>query len=66
MTLRTDPASGHHPEWVTTPAAIRTRMGPVAEPDSRAGGQLIASGRIPIQAIVASLEAEAAATSEGD
>ncbi|MBK9179765.1 MAG: DUF1269 domain-containing protein [Acidimicrobiales bacterium] len=39
---------------------------PFASAARRAGGQLIASGRIPIQAIVASLEAEAAATSEGD
>ena len=31
----------------------------------RAGGQLVASGRIPIQAIVASIEAEDAAMSEG-
>ena len=31
----------------------------------RAGGQLIASGRIPIQAIAASIEAEAAAETEG-
>lgn len=31
----------------------------------RAGGQLVASGRIPIQAIVASLEAEAAEMNQG-
>ena len=31
----------------------------------RAGGQLIASGRIPIQAIIASIEAEATAETEG-
>ncbi len=37
---------------------------PFASAVRRAGGQLVASGRIPIQAIVASLEAEAAA--EGD
>ena len=37
---------------------------PFASTVRRAGGQLVASGRIPIQAIVASLEAEAAA--EGD
>ena len=38
---------------------------PFAAAARHAGGQLIASGRIPIQAIVASLEAEAAET-EGD
>ena len=31
-----------------------------------AGGQLVASGRIPIQAIAASIAAEDAATSEGE
>lgn len=31
----------------------------------RAGGQLVASGRIPIQAIAASMEADTADTSEG-
>ena len=36
---------------------------PFASAARRAGGQLIASGRIPIQAIIASLEAE---TDEGD
>jgi hypothetical protein len=35
---------------------------PFASAARRSGGQLIASGRIPIQAIVASLEAEAALT----
>ena len=39
---------------------------PFASAARRAGGQLIATGRIPIQAIVASLEAEEAAMSEGD
>ena len=39
---------------------------PFASAARRSGGQLIASGRIPIQAIVASLEAEVAAESEGD
>jgi hypothetical protein len=42
--------------WENTWAA------PFASAVRREGGQLIASGRIPIQAIVASLEAE---TSEG-
>ena len=37
---------------------------PFASAARRAGGQLIATGRIPIQAIVASLEAEAAETAE--
>jgi hypothetical protein len=32
----------------------------------RSGGQLIADGRIPIQAIIASIEADHAATTEGD
>ncbi len=39
---------------------------PFAAAARRSGGQLIASGRIPIQAIVASLEAEEAAMQEGD
>ena len=38
---------------------------PFASAARRAGGQLVASGRIPIQAIVASVEAEEAAMSEG-
>jgi Family of unknown function (DUF6325) len=39
---------------------------PFASAARRAGGQLIADGRIPIQAIIASLEADDAATTEGD
>ena len=39
---------------------------PFASAARRAGGQLIASGRIPIQAIAASIAAEDAAPSEGD
>ena len=39
---------------------------PFASAARRAGGQLVASGRIPIQAIAASIEAEDAAPSEGD
>jgi len=39
---------------------------PFASAARRSGGQLIASGRIPIQAIVASLEDEVAHESEGD
>jgi hypothetical protein len=39
---------------------------PFASAARRAGGQLIASGRIPIQAIVASIEAEEEATSSGE
>ena len=46
--------------WENTWAA------PFASAARRSGGQLIASGRIPIQAIVASLEAEEAELSEGD
>jgi hypothetical protein len=38
---------------------------PFASAARRAGGQLIASGRIPIQGILASLEAEDASMSEG-
>ena len=38
---------------------------PFASAARRSGGQLIASGRIPIQAIVASLEADEALTGEG-
>jgi hypothetical protein len=39
---------------------------PFASAARRAGGQLIANGRIPIQAIIASIEAEAALATEGD
>ncbi len=40
---------------------------PFASAARRSGGQLIANGRIPIQAIIASVEADlAAATTEGD
>jgi hypothetical protein len=39
---------------------------PFASAARRAGGQLIASGRIPIHAIIASIEAEDASTTEGD
>ncbi len=45
--------------WENTWAA------PFASAARRSGGQLIASGRIPIQAIIASLEADAALTEEG-
>jgi hypothetical protein len=38
---------------------------PFASAARRAGGQLVATGRIPIQAILASLEAEDDATTEG-
>jgi len=38
---------------------------PFSSAARRAGGQLVASGRIPTQAIVASIEAEEAALSEG-
>ena len=41
-------------------------VAPFASAARRAGGQLIATGRIPIQAIAASIEAEEAALSEGD
>jgi Family of unknown function (DUF6325) len=46
--------------WENTWAA------PFASAARRSGGQLIASGRIPIQAIIASLEAEEASTSGGE
>ncbi len=39
---------------------------PFASAARRAGGQLIADGRIPIQAIIASIEADEAITTEGD
>ena len=39
---------------------------PFASAARRSGGQLIATGRIPLQAILASVEAEDAASSEGD
>src|SRR3954452_2607141 len=39
---------------------------PFASAARRSGGQLIANGRIPIQAIIASIEAENALTSVGD
>ena len=39
---------------------------PFASAARRSGGQLIANGRIPIQAIIASIEADAAAAVEGD
>jgi hypothetical protein len=39
---------------------------PFASAARRAGGQLIATGRIPVQAIVASLEADEASPGEGD
>jgi hypothetical protein len=38
---------------------------PFAAAARRSGGQLIASGRIPIQAIIASIEADEAAATEG-
>ena len=46
--------------WENTWAA------PFAAAARRAGGQLIANGRIPIQALLASLEADEASTTEGD
>src|SRR6188472_3343535 len=39
---------------------------PFASAARRSGGQLIATGRIPIQAIIASIEADDASTTEGD
>jgi uncharacterized protein DUF6325 len=39
---------------------------PFASAARRSGGQLIATGRIPIQAIIASIEADEALSSEGD
>jgi hypothetical protein len=46
--------------WENTWAA------PFASAARRSGGQLIANGRIPIQAIIASIEADAETESEGD
>jgi Family of unknown function (DUF6325) len=39
---------------------------PFASAARRSGGQLIANGRIPIQAIIASIEADEASATEGD
>ena len=39
---------------------------PFASAARRSGGQLIANGRIPIQAIIASIQADEASTTEGD
>jgi hypothetical protein len=39
---------------------------PFASAVRRSGGQLVADGRIPIQAIIASIAADAAAETEGD
>ena len=39
---------------------------PFASAARRSGGQLIANGRIPIQAIIASIEADEASASEGE
>ena len=39
---------------------------PFAAAARRSGGQLIANGRIPIQAIIASIEADEASATEGD
>ena len=39
---------------------------PFAAAARRSGGQLIANGRIPIQAIIASIEADEASANEGD
>ena len=39
---------------------------PFASAARRSGGQLIATGRIPIQAIIASIEADEASAAEGD
>ena len=39
---------------------------PFAAAARRSGGQLIATGRIPIQAIIASIEADQASAAEGD
>lgn len=46
--------------WENTWAA------PFAAAARRSGGQLIANGRIPIQAIIASIEADQATATEGD
>jgi hypothetical protein len=39
---------------------------PFASAARRSGGQLIADGRIPLQAIIAAVEADAALDTEGD
>ncbi len=43
-----------------------TWAAPFASAMRRAGGQLVADGRIPIQAIIAAVEADAALEAEGD
>ena len=43
-----------------------TWAGPFASAARRSGGQLISNGRIPIQAIIASIEAEQATATVGD
>jgi len=40
--------------------------GPFSSAVRRSGGQLIANGRIPIQAIIASIEADEATATEGE
>lgn len=42
-----------------------TWAAPFASAMRRAGGQLIANGRIPIQALIAAIEADAALAAEG-
>jgi len=54
--------------WSTAGVLIWENLwaAPFASAARRSGGQLIASGRIPIQAIIASIEADEAHATEGD
>jgi hypothetical protein len=50
----------------TEPVSENLWAAPFASAARRSGGQQIANGRIPIQAIIASIEADAALATEGD
>jgi hypothetical protein len=59
-------AAAMEPNSVAAALVFENRWAaPFAEAARRSGGQLIANGRIPIQAIIASLEADEALTNEG-
>ena len=61
-----DLAAAMEPDSVAAALVFENRWAaPFASATRRSGGQLIASGRIPIQAIIASLEADEARTAEG-
>jgi hypothetical protein len=59
-------AAAMEPDSVAAALVFENRWAaPFASAVRRSGGQLIANGRIPIQAILASLEADEALTGEG-